>query len=62
VSFGADPDFGGSGDNRTVGDEDYDQFGNVKILWGLLGAAQDAPSAADFAPEVPGLLAEKPAI
>jgi hypothetical protein len=42
-----------------VGDEDYDQFGNVKILWGLLGAAQDAPSAADFAPEVPGLLAEK---
>lgn len=45
-----------------MGDEDYDQFGNVKILWGLLGAAQDAPSAADFAPEVPGLLAEKPAI
>lgn len=42
-----------------MGDEDYDHFGDMKILWALLGAAQDAPSAADFVPRVPGLLAEK---
>ena len=60
MSVGAYPQLAaGRGDNLTIGDEDYDPFGDVKILWELLGAAQDAPNAADFGPRVPGLLVEK---
>ncbi len=39
-----------------MGDEDYDHFGDVKIVWALLAAAQDAPNAAAFVPQVPELL------
>ncbi|BBX66939.1 hypothetical protein [Mycolicibacterium psychrotolerans] len=44
-----------------MGDEDYDHYSNLKLLWGLLGAAQDAPEATDFAGQVSSLIEEKTA-
>lgn len=50
---------GHRGDNLTMGDQDYDHFGDVQVVWALLGAAQDATNPADFVPQAPGLIAEE---